>query len=113
VKIIVDNSSITHQPLINHSSTTHQPLINHSLTTHYTLIAIACFGPYTTAYVRKRGLNVSVTARDFSSFSGFLEAIEEYLLFIRKKGLSLVTSDKEFQKITDLDLILINLESFT
>jgi len=41
-------------------------------------ITIACFGPYTTAYARKRGLNVSVTARDFSSFSGFLEAIEEY-----------------------------------
>jgi len=45
-------------------------------------ITIACFGPYTTAYARKRGLNVSVTARDFSSFSGFLEAIEEYLLFM-------------------------------
>jgi len=41
-------------------------------------VTIACFGPYTTAYARKRGFNVSVTARDFSSFSGFLEAIEEY-----------------------------------
>ncbi|MCL1932201.1 MAG: uroporphyrinogen-III synthase [Candidatus Azobacteroides sp.] len=41
-------------------------------------ITIACFGPYTAAYAQKRGLNVSVIAQDFSSFSGFLEAIEKY-----------------------------------
>jgi len=47
-------------------------------------IMIACFGPYTTAYARKRGLNVSVTALDFSSFTGFLEAIEEYFCKVAK-----------------------------
>jgi len=41
-------------------------------------ITIACFGPYTAAYAQKRGLNVSVVAQDFSSFSGFLKAIEAY-----------------------------------
>ena len=41
-------------------------------------ITIACFGPYTAAYARKKGLNVSIIAQDFSSFSGFVEAIEKY-----------------------------------
>jgi len=45
-------------------------------------VTVACFGPYTTAYARKRGLAVFVTARDFSSFSGFLEAIEKYFLSV-------------------------------
>jgi len=39
-------------------------------------VAIACFGPYTAAYAQKKGLNVSIIAQDFSSFSGFLRAIE-------------------------------------
>ena len=41
-------------------------------------VTIACFGPYTAAYAEKRGLKVSIVAKDFSSFSGFLKAIEEY-----------------------------------
>jgi len=45
-----------------------------------TNVTIACFGPYTTAYAVKKGLDVSITAPDFSSFSGFTEAIETYFL---------------------------------
>jgi uroporphyrinogen-III synthase len=45
-------------------------------------ITIACFGPYTTAFAQKRDLNVSVTAQDFSSFSGFLKSIEKYYCYI-------------------------------
>lgn len=41
-------------------------------------ITIACFGPYTAAFARKKGLDVAVVAKDFSSFSGFLAAIEDY-----------------------------------
>jgi uroporphyrinogen-III synthase len=41
-------------------------------------VTIACFGPYTAAYARKLGLKVSIVAQDFSSFKGFLEAIEQY-----------------------------------
>ncbi|MDR2887166.1 MAG: uroporphyrinogen-III synthase [Bacteroidales bacterium] len=41
-------------------------------------VTVACFGPYTAAYARKKGLDVSVVASDFSSFSGFLKAIEEH-----------------------------------
>jgi len=41
-------------------------------------IAIACFGPYTAAYAQKRGLPIAIIAKDFSSFSGFLKAMEEY-----------------------------------
>jgi len=40
-------------------------------------ITIACFGPYTAAHAQKRGLAVSIIAQDFSSFSGFLRAIED------------------------------------
>ena len=40
-------------------------------------IAIACFGPYTAAYAQKRGLKATIIAQDFSSFSGFLKAIED------------------------------------
>ena len=42
--------------------------------------AIACFGPYTAAFAQKRGLKVSIVAQDFSSFSGFLKAIEKFYL---------------------------------
>jgi uroporphyrinogen-III synthase len=41
-------------------------------------VTVACFGPYTAAYAQKRGLNVAIVSQDFSSFSGFLEAIEKY-----------------------------------
>jgi len=41
-------------------------------------VAIACFGPYTAAFAKKKGLNVSLVAKDFSSFSGFLKAIENH-----------------------------------
>jgi len=41
-------------------------------------IVIACFGPYTAKCAQKKGLNVSIVSQDFSSFSGFLKAIEEY-----------------------------------
>lgn len=41
-------------------------------------VAIACFGPYTAAFARKKGLDVSVVAKDFSSFLGFLKAIENH-----------------------------------
>lgn len=41
-------------------------------------IDIACFGPYTAAYAAKKGLHVSIVAQNFSSFSGFLNAIEAY-----------------------------------
>lgn len=41
-------------------------------------ITVACFGPYTAAFAQKKGLNVSIVAKDFSSFSGFLEAIEKF-----------------------------------
>lgn len=36
---------------------------------------IACFGPYTAANAQKLGLNVSIVAQDYSSFTGFAEAI--------------------------------------
>ncbi|MDU1903877.1 MAG: uroporphyrinogen-III synthase [Dysgonomonas sp.] len=41
-------------------------------------VVIACFGPYTAAFAKKKGLNVSLVAKDFSSFSGFLKAIEDH-----------------------------------
>ena len=40
-------------------------------------ITIACFGPYTAAYARKKNLKVSIVAQDFSSFAGFLRVIED------------------------------------
>jgi len=45
-------------------------------------IAIACFGPYTAAFAKKRELKVSIVAQDFSSFAGFLKAIEKFYLLI-------------------------------
>lgn len=41
-------------------------------------VSIACFGPYTSAFAQKKGLNVSIVAKDFSSFTGFLAAIESF-----------------------------------
>lgn len=41
-------------------------------------IDIACFGPYTAAYAVKKGLRVSIVAQNFSSFNGFLKAIESH-----------------------------------
>ena len=37
--------------------------------------AIACFGPYTAANARDLGLTVNIVAKDYSSFTGFAEAI--------------------------------------
>lgn len=50
-------------------------LKNPSILDHVT---IACFGPYTAAFARKRGLKVSVVSKDFGSFKGFVEAIGMY-----------------------------------
>lgn len=41
-------------------------------------VAIACFGPYTSAFAQKKGLDVAIVAKDFGSFSGFLTAIEKF-----------------------------------
>jgi len=41
-------------------------------------LVIACFGPYTTAFAQEKGLHVAITATNFSSFLGFVEAIEAY-----------------------------------
>lgn len=40
--------------------------------------AIACFGPYTAANAQQLGLSVDVVATDYSSFSGFAEAISQF-----------------------------------
>ena len=39
---------------------------------------IACFGPYTAANAQKLGLPVSIIAEDYSSFTGFVEAIAAF-----------------------------------
>ncbi|MEH2224311.1 uroporphyrinogen-III synthase [Nostoc sp.] len=44
----------------------------------YEHCVIACFGPYTTANAQKLGMNVSIVARDYSSFEGFSEAITAF-----------------------------------
>ncbi|MEH1840297.1 MAG: uroporphyrinogen-III synthase [Nostoc sp.] len=44
----------------------------------YKSCIVACFGPYTTANTRKLGVNVSIVAKDYSSFEGFAEAIAEF-----------------------------------
>ncbi len=44
----------------------------------YEHCVIACFGPYTTANAQKLGMNVSIVARDYSSFEGFAEAITAF-----------------------------------
>ncbi len=48
---------------------------NASLLSHTT---IACFGPYTANYAKKKGLKVEIVAKDFSSFEGFVNAIQDY-----------------------------------
>ena len=45
---------------------------------NYERCIIACFGPYTTANARKLGVNVSIVAKDYSSFEGFAEAIATF-----------------------------------
>ncbi|MEH2233064.1 MAG: uroporphyrinogen-III synthase [Nostoc sp.] len=44
----------------------------------YEHCVIACFGPYTTANAQKLGMNVSIVARNYSSFEGFSEAIAAF-----------------------------------
>jgi uroporphyrinogen-III synthase len=44
----------------------------------YQQCAIACFGPYTAANAKKLGINVSIIAKDYSSFQGFAEAIAAF-----------------------------------
>lgn len=39
---------------------------------------IACFGPYTANNAKKLGLTVDIIAKDYSSFTGFVQAIAEY-----------------------------------
>ena len=39
---------------------------------------IACFGPYTANNARQLGLRVDIIAKDYSSFTGFVQAIAEY-----------------------------------
>ncbi len=39
---------------------------------------IACFGPYTAANAGDMGLDVDIIADDYSSFSGFVRALEDY-----------------------------------
>lgn len=46
-----------------------------SLLSHTT---IACFGPYTAMYAEKKKLKVGIVAKDFSSFEGFVNAIQDY-----------------------------------
>lgn len=44
----------------------------------YEQCMIACFGPYTAANAKKLGVNVSIVAKDYSSFQGFAEAIAAF-----------------------------------
>jgi len=39
---------------------------------------IACFGPYTAANAKKLGLEVTIVAKDYSSFTGFVDAIADF-----------------------------------
>lgn len=41
-------------------------------------ISIACFGPYTAHCAKLAGLKVDVVGKDFSSFDGFVEAIQNH-----------------------------------
>lgn len=41
-------------------------------------MAIACFGPYTAHCAKLAGLKVDVVGKDFSSFDGFVEAIQNH-----------------------------------
>lgn len=38
-------------------------------------IDIACFGIYTAAFAKEKGLNVKIISKDFSSFNGFADAV--------------------------------------
>lgn len=42
--------------------------------------AVACFGPYTAANAKKLGLNISIVAKDYSSFAGFADAIASFFM---------------------------------
>lgn len=39
---------------------------------------IACFGPYTAGNAKDLGLSVDIVSKDFSSFTGFVEAIAQF-----------------------------------
>ncbi|QUY45284.1 uroporphyrinogen-III synthase [Acaryochloris marina] len=39
---------------------------------------IACFGPYTAGNAKALGLSVDIVSKDFSSFTGFVEAIAQF-----------------------------------
>ncbi|WP_290882067.1 uroporphyrinogen-III synthase [Fischerella sp.] len=60
----------------------------------YEQCAIACFGPYTATNAKKLGLNVSIVAKDYSSFAGFAEAIASF--FLVKSGNALSKHDSRF-----------------
>lgn len=44
----------------------------------YQKSVIACFGPYTAANAKILGMNVSIIAKNYSSFAGFAEAIASF-----------------------------------
>lgn len=41
-------------------------------------IVIACYGKYTADFARRKGLNVTIEGTDYSSFSGFVDAIHHH-----------------------------------
>ncbi len=45
----------------------------------YQQSVIACFGPYTAANAKSLGMNVSIVAKNYSSFAGFAEAIANFM----------------------------------
>ena len=45
---------------------------------NYKNSVIACFGPYTANNAKKLGLNVSIVAEDYDSFTGFAKAIARF-----------------------------------
>ncbi len=45
----------------------------------YQKSVIACFGPYTAANAKNLGMNVSIVAKNYSSFAGFAEAIANFM----------------------------------
>ncbi|RAM49018.1 MAG: uroporphyrinogen-III synthase [Hapalosiphonaceae cyanobacterium JJU2] len=47
--------------------------------TDYQQSVIACFGPYTAANAKSLGMNVSIVAKNYSSFAGFAEAIANFM----------------------------------
>ena len=44
----------------------------------YEHCVVACFGPYTAANAQKLGIQVSIIAKDYSSFAGFADAIAAF-----------------------------------